>query len=207
MKLVLDYDDFHWKEPENCIISIKELVTRFPSIKINLFTVPKHTNYPLESNKQWCREVKSLIDSGNIQLCTHGLTHSHLEFLNLGTEETIARLDAAHTYFNRAGLPFAKVFKGPNWGINPNTYAALIEKGYTHIFSHQDYKPIVKPGIISVFYNWNLKDEFNGKEDLIIGHGHTWNVCDNGIAQTLERISNFIESNHPEFLFANEICH
>lgn len=204
-KLILEFDDFHWKSPENCLDTIEKYVEAIPNIKINLFTSPKHTNLPIESNKLWCKRVKELINLGNIKLAVHGLTHSYIECSRLSLEETIKLLDDAQIYFNRAGLEFTRVFRAPNWHINENTHNALVNKNYTHIYSHTDFKHLTHPRIKTIFYNWNLKDDFNCNDEVIIAHGHTFNTCGNGIVETFDKVINFIKTFEPEFLYVDNI--
>ena len=203
--LILEYDDFHWKYPENCLETIKKFVQKFPNIKISLFTTVKHSGHKISINQAWCSEVRKLISSGNIALAVHGLYHTSEEFKFLSKSESLARLLDAENEFNQSNLPFVKVFRGPHWGINQNAYDALIELGYTHIYTHEDYKNLAQSNtnIKNVIYNWNLKDE-STNDNLLVAHGHTHDVCGNGIDQTLERVSKFIESNNVKFKFVNE---
>lgn len=204
MRMLLEYDDYHWKSPENCLSTIHRFVERYPSIKITLFTVPFHSHLPLQSNVQWCKDTRKLIQSNNIRLAPHGLLHSQQEFLHTNYKKTIDKLGQIKLYFNRAGLDYIKVFRGPHWGINPEAYSALKDSGYTHIYSHEDYNHIRLDGIQTVVYNWNLKDEPRDLP-LLIGHGHTHNVCGNGIEETFDRVCSSIDKYNPQFIFADEV--
>jgi len=205
MKLVLDFDDFHWKEPENCLETIEQLVREVPNIKLSFFTVPKHSEYPIQANIPWCNKIRDLIKAGNIRLAYHGFTHSHLEFAQLKKQEALDRIKFATLYFDKAKLPIARVFKGPNWGINAEVYEALAELGFSHVYSHEDYKFIGHDKIKTVFYNWNLKDAEPPKEEIIIAHGHTHNVCENGIAEASSKIVKFIKENNPQLIYVDEV--
>jgi predicted deacetylase len=204
--LILEYDDFHWKYPENCLKTIKKFIEIIPNIKISLFTTPKHSGYKLSSNKEWCEEVKNLINDKNITLGVHGLFHSIEEFKHLSREEAVNKIIDAENEFKECNLPFVKVFRGPHWGINQNTYDALIELNYTHVYTHEDYKSLAEKNtnIKNVIYNWNLKDAPQSNNLFLIGHGHTHNVCQNGIEETFERVAMFIKENDVEFKFINE---
>ena len=48
-----------------------------------------------------------------------------------------------------------------------------------------------------IYYNWNLKDEAP-VETLLVAHGHTHNVCQNGINETMHRIKKFIREQKPK---------
>lgn len=206
MKTVFEFDDLHWKSPENCLPSIERLVLAVPNIKLSFFCTPFHSNLPLSWDVQWCDRVRELIQSNNVSLCVHGLNHDSCEFLNLSKRNAKDRLISAHEKFENAKLPFHKVFRAPYWNINAETYDTLEELDYSHIYSHDDYKNLSNGKTIkTVFYNWNLKDEFSGTEDIIIAHGHTHDTCFNGIAEVESRIIDFCKNKHPEFIFAHEV--
>ncbi len=208
MKLVLEFDDFHWRSPENCIHSIQFLISACPAIRLSFFTIPLLDGLRLSDDAQWCDAVLELIKCGNVRLAVHGLTHSYLEFRNLQYDAAMERLDLAGRQFELADLPYTKVFKGPNWGINNSTYDALAKLGYTHVYGHTEYIEVSKANsgkVTTIFYNWNLKDERPEECELVIAHGHTHDVCDNGIAKTVGRTLRFIENHQPEFLFVDEV--
>lgn len=205
MNLVLEFDDFHWLHPENCLDSIYYLIKIHPAIKISLFTVPCLRGRNLNENKEWCDNVRKLIESNNIQLCVHGLTHSQEEFKHKNYLQALNSLSIALQIFHSVNLPVAKVFRGPHWGLNEESVKALIDLNFTHIYNHYDYKHLYSDNIKFIYYNWNLKDNFLGGEGDIIAHGHTHNVCQNGIFESLDQISNFIKMYSPIFKFANEL--
>lgn len=204
--LILEYDDFHWKSPENCLSTIQRFVDRFPNIKISLFSTPIHSYLPYRDDLNWCNSVRKLIESGNIHLAVHGIYHDSEEFKHKNFANACYSLKMAEEEFEKSSLPFVKVFRGPHWGINNETYAALECLDYTHIYTHEDYRHLITPErkIKSVIYNWNLKDEAPDL-DLLIAHGHTHSVCSNGIQETFDKVSTFIENNNPSFRFVNEI--
>ena len=52
-----------------------------------------------------------------------------------------------------------------------------------------------------VYYNWNLAESAPEISDQqFIAHGHTHNVCGNGIAESSSKIQAFIELNSPRYL-------
>ena len=210
MNFILDFDDFHYKSPENCLSTIYKLISKIPNIKLSLFTVPMLDGLPIFENKKWCTELMYLIESNNICLCPHGLTHSMLEFLNLDYDQTCDTILIMETIFKKSNLPIVPVFKGPNWGINKQVIKALQNFEYTHIYNHLDYKGLEQTSdkIKFIYYDWNLKDEFDpslSNNKYIIAHGHTWNACNNGIEQISDKILEFDKIHKPTYLFVNEI--
>ena len=110
--------------------------------------------------------------------------------------------------FEKNNIDFLKVFRGPQWGINEYTFEALIDLNFTHIYSHENYLELnnkFKDNIKIIYYNWNLKDNFELKNEIIIAHGHTHNVCDNGIEETFDKIKNINKKYNINFLKANKI--
>lgn len=204
--LILEYDDFHWKRPEDCLDTIYKFVEKFPQIKISLFTTPLHSRLGIFEAENWCNKVRELINQNNICLAVHGTYHHQEEFKHKSVGEAVINLKKSEHEFEISRLPFVKVFRGPHWGISQNTYDALKQLNYTHVYTHQDYKQLAESNsdIKNIFYNWNLKDEAPN-EDFLIGHGHTHNVCGNGIRETFDRVCKFIDSNDVEFKFVNDV--
>ena len=207
MKLALEFDDFNPKTEVNCIDKIDTLVQRYPNIKLTFFTPALYERVPLFGNREWCSRVLHHIENNNVRLAVHGLYHTVEEFKQKSKNDALLSIVIAESVFKVAKLPYVKLFRGPHWGINENTYEALIELEYKAVFTHTDYSHLIPkyPQIKSVLYNWNLKDVDCTEKNLIIGHGHTQNVCNNGIDESYERICNFIDKNNPEFAFADEI--
>jgi hypothetical protein len=206
-KLILEFDDLNPNKSVDCLATIKDLVNAFPNIKMTFFTSALYERTALFSDKEWCSEIRNLIESNNIRLAVHGLYHTQEEFKYKTKDDALLCLNIAESVFKTSNLPFIKVFRGPHWGINDNTYESLIHLGYTHVYTHDDYIELSKrfSGMKNVIYNWNLKDKFEDiRSDFIIGHGHTHNVCGNGINESYQRIVDFIEEYSPQFLFADD---
>jgi predicted deacetylase len=203
--LIIDFDDYHWRDPENCLNTLRLLIEEIPEIKISLFTIPNLDNQYLSKDERWCHETKKLIYSDNICLGVHGYTHTPLEFENLSYQDAKHAIQLAEAEFTFAKLPFAKVFKGPHWGLAEPTLRALEVLKYTHIFTHEDYRYLEKQTTLqNVFYNWNLKDEpkkFKEMPPIITAHGHTHNVCNNGITEIAFRLVEFIGENRQNINF------
>lgn len=203
--LVLEYDDFHWLNPENCIETIRRFKKLVPNIKLTMFTVPYLRSKALFENKEWCYEVRELVSSGTLEIARHGYLHSPLEYEYCDYDYAIKSLILGDQILNHSGIQFVKVFRGPYWGLNSYTVSALNDLGYTHLYNHIDHSEIGHNfnGKV-VFYNWNLgkaPPDFN----LSIGHGHTHNVCGNGIEETFDNVIDFINTNEPNFLFSSEV--
>lgn len=205
MKLILEYDDFCSQDPENCLDTIKEMIKEVPHIKFNMFTVPiMRGEY---SNFIWVNEIQKLIQSNNVKLCVHGLFHDHLEFENINAHACKAYFELISACKDLYKLPWLPVFRGPYWGINAITVEQLIDNNYTHIYNHENHnylESLYSDKIKFVYYNQNLKDEMIPQE-LMIAHGHTHNVCENGIKETKNKVLKFINQYNPEFIWADDI--
>lgn len=207
-KLILEFDDFHPHNDVNCLEIAKKLIEKYPPIILNFFVPPKYMGQHLSADEYWCSEVFELIKSGNINLAVHGLTHSQEEFKNLEFDDARNRIVEAENILFEAGLPFQKVFRGPHWGIGIGSILALMYLDYTHLYSHTNYDLLHKlfsGDVKVVHYNWNLKDEFgtfenNPTSNVIVGHGHCPDVCNNGINESYDRICRALDSNSFEFL-------
>lgn len=205
MNLCLEFDDLHFDSEVDCLPEIEKLVTRFPNIKLSFFTIPCYKNTPIYESKHWCESIAEFIDKGNVELCVHGFYHSFLEFKDIDYRTALTKLETAHSIFYIANLKFSKIFRGPHWGINENTYKALEELDYSKVFTHQDYSDLIdKFKIRSIIYNQNLADEIKPKQ-ITIAHGHTHNVCGNGISESFNRIVSFIDQQNPDFVFCSEV--
>ena len=210
MNLVLEFDDFHFLDPENCLKTINKYVNIIPKIKISLFTVPMLRGIPLFMNQAWCYQVRNLIQQGSLEICRHGLNHDVLEFRNLSYEEAKKKLMIGDHIFEVAGLQTQKVFRAPFWGINENVVHALNDLNYTHLYNHRDYSyldALFKAKVVR--YNWNLSDPFDDSlrpEWGVIAHGHTHDVCGNGIEETFQRVIDVLKSRPFEFKFTSEVA-
>lgn len=209
-KLVLEFDDLHFLNPENCIKEIRYLVNLFPNIKLNFFLPPCLRGTPLFNNKPWCTELDIYIKNKNVCIGRHGLYHTPEEFKYLNKKQALERLKIGDDIIFKSGLTDVKVFRGPHWGINEESIEALIEWGCLYIYNHDSYKILADKysnNLKFKYYNLNLKDDINIstiKDDIIIAHGHTHNVCGNGISERLEHIINLFKNNEIETLFINE---
>lgn len=201
--LILEFDDLNPHPEVDCVHLLEEFVDKYPTIHLNMFTVGCYQNTLLFDHPDWCRRVKRLIDSGNMSLAVHGYFHTAEEFKKLTYDQANYRILTAENTFKAAGLPFLKVFRGPHWGINTDTFKALIERGYTHVYSHESYKELNNQFVDKIkviYYNWNGKDELTNPADLCVGHFHTHDVCGNGIRESFSRICKAVEGYDFEYL-------
>lgn len=204
-ELVLEFDDFHWQAPENCLGLIQRFCKEVPHIKLTMFTVPFLRGAALFADPAWCKAVADLCHSGNLEIARHGCTHAPVEYEHCDYDYAIKSLLLGDNILEAAGIPYVRVFRGPYWGLNAETVRALNELGYTHLYNHRDHAAIGKGfrGKV-VFYNWNLgfaAPDFR----FLVGHGHTHNVCDNGIEETFDRVMEVVAKRKPTFLFTSEV--
>jgi hypothetical protein len=206
MKLILEFDDFNPNPQVDCLAVARELIEKYPDIILNFFTVPVYEGICLHYDTRWIEEVKKFIDSGNIVLGVHGTFHTFREYALYDYPRSAIYLKHSHDKFNEAGLPFVKCFRGPYWGICEDSVQALIDMGYTHLYSHKEYTALNEKyadKIKIVYYNWNLKDAWLKLEnpldsDIVVAHGHTSKhthlSCGNGIWECYNKICDFIDS-------------
>jgi len=70
--IILEFDDFNPHPEVDCICLAEELVEKYPTIHLNMFTVGCYQGTLLFDHPDWCQRVKRLIDSGNMSLAIHG---------------------------------------------------------------------------------------------------------------------------------------
>jgi len=190
-KILFDFDDLHYCNPVNCITDIDYLCKEIPNIKMLFFTVPLYNGLPIYNDKNFCNRIIKHINNGNIEIAVHGTTHTTLEYKHISEKDAETNINLSIDIFNKANIPIKKIFKGPNWGLNQNTINILEKLEFTHIFNHEEYSHLQNNNLKFIYYNWNLKDNFDEKllySDFIIAHGHTWDVCNNGIKEVSNKI-------------------
>lgn len=216
MKLIFEFDDLHPTTEVDCLSTAEDLLDRNPSLVLNFFVPPRYRGQPLSLNKEWCDRLRYLVDSKRVSLGIHGLSHSFLEFKNISYEHARDTILASESILNSVDLSFASAFRGPYWGINEATCDALVDLGYTHLYSHKDYKELndkYSDKLEIVYYSWNLKDEYgvfeNEPGEIIVGHGHTSPYahlnCGNGLGDVAKKIEAFLDKYQPECLRLDEI--
>lgn len=208
MKLILEFDDLNPHPSVDCLPIIRKLINKYSNIVLNFFTVPYYEGVYLYNNKEWLKEIKDYIDSGNVNLAVHGTKHTFREYAFKTYPQAIQSLSESFRVFDVADLPVSKVFRGPYWGLCEDSIRALISLGFTHLYSHKDYEQLnnkYADQIKIAYYNWNLKDDWPHLEnpltsDIVVAHGHTPDVCGNGIEESFDRICKMLDINNIEFL-------
>jgi predicted deacetylase len=164
MKIILEFDDLHPDENVDCLDVIKLLRKNINASHkgpvLNFFVSPKYYGQPLFSFPKWCNEIRELVESGFIRLGVHGLQHHTEEMASKSYQESVSLLKEAESIFHASRLPFVKVFRAPNWSINEDNVKALIDMGYSHLYSHTKFNDLTdrfKDRITVVNYNFNLK--------------------------------------------------
>lgn len=220
-KIILEFDDLHPNSEVDCLEITEILCEKYSNLLLNFFVPPNYKSEPLSlyTNRDWCNRLRTLIDNGRVCLGVHGYTHD-IEFGNISYVNAVSRIRASESILNGAGLSFVKVFRGPYWLICGPTIDALIDLGYTHLYSHQSYdqlNDLYRDKIKIVIYNWNLKDDWPKTENPIVteppgicvAHGHTSRHahlnCGNGLWDIHPKISKLIEEFNPEFLRLDQV--
>lgn len=208
--LVLEYDDFCDQKPEDCLDFVEEKLRETPEIKITFFTVPAMRGRPIYRD-EWVKRVKALIDSDNIRLAIHGCMHVQEEMKFLTYEQTVQRIAVSEKILNDLGLPFIKVFRPPHWTPGRDLHRALVNSGYSHWYNHEKHADMTDTALSfacqPIYSNFNLKDPVPKTWDLkyMIAHGHTHDVCENGIEQTWDKVLTINNRFEPQYLFADQI--
>lgn len=205
-KIILEWDDLHPNRDVDCLVIAEKLIETVPNIVMNFFVPAQYGGEALYTNREWCGRLRSMIESGNVNVGVHGLLHSTLEFAHKSYQDAVSSIKAAEAIFNAAGLPYQKVFRGPQWGISAPTIEALIDLGYTHLYSHADKEHVhgqFADKIKIVKYNFNFKDEWPAMENPVVGdtvvcHGHTSGLsylsCGNSIWNHQQKIIDLAKS-------------
>lgn len=211
IKLIVELDDLHSHPEVNCLGFAAKKIKEWPRLLLNFFSPALYNYWQIDS--VWAKKVKELIDSNNFTLSYHGCFHTQEEFKDKNSEQAIYSIQQAKKEFDRVRLPVLNVFRGPHWGINSEVMDALGHFGITHLYIHPDQKELFdskKRQTKSVYYNWNLADEFDENllenKNIIVAHFHTHNVCSNGIEEAWPRFERFLTKyyNQIDFLRTDE---
>jgi hypothetical protein len=170
-QVYLDFDDFG--EFNNRLDWLWMLKKEFPNFKVNLFAIPEQNQH-----LQWMDYLRSL---DWIQLCVHGYWHDNNEEI----PEIMLRDD-----FPMKG--FAKVYRAPFWQLSDNMYQILKKLNYKIMIHPDDLREGIK-------YNWNIKGS-PPPLDILYGHGHIQDVCENGLVEAFENIMKLPKDTEFKFL-------
>jgi predicted deacetylase len=205
-RICIEFDDLHPNPDVDCLDVMEELYEQYEEILINFFVPAQYGGMPLFDDKKWCKRLQVMVENERVCLGVHGLLHSPEEMKHKTYQEAVSSIRAAEAIFNAAGLPYAKAFRGPHWGVNGPTIDALIDLGYTHLYSHINYFSLTEPyrdKIKTVIYNFNFADKWPHMENLyensmMVAHGHTSKHrhlnCGNGIASHLDKVDYLVRN-------------
>lgn len=175
LTVVLDFDDF---SPRNTNFGLlEELHEHFPDFKVTLFTVPWEIRFgeqtPITEDKfsPFTKAIRKASDW--IEIALHGFTHAPREFENIPYEKAKKRIIVAEKMFINQKMPYAKLFKAPQWLLSEDGKRAAEDLGFV----------VVEDG----GYNWNLKDE-RPDGDFLWGHGHIQMEMDNGLEEVMPKL-------------------
>ena len=220
MRYLLEFDDLHPNPEVDCLEVAEDLLQKYPPLILNFFVPTNYDGVPISSNREWCGRLRTFVDAGRICLGVHGHLHSPEEFKHKTYQEAVSSIIASESILNSVGLSYAKVFRGPHWAVCGPTIDALIDLGYTHLYSHPSYdqlNDLYKDKIKIVIYNWNLKNDWPKLENPLVidspsdcvAHGHTSRHmhlnCGNGLWDIHPKISKLIEEFNPEFLRLDQV--
>lgn len=212
MNIIIEYDDLHFLYPENCIDAIDALVLLYPKIKLSFFVPAFLRKTPIYHNADFCNRLIKHIENNNVHIGIHGNEHSLEEFKNISYDTAKEKILDSERILSNAGISFVKCFRGPHWGINADSIRALSDLGYSHLYNHKDYLFLdtyaTEHGLTTVYYDFSLGETINinkySDNDIVVLHGHTHDVCNNGIEETFDNLCMILESHNPNFLFIDE---
>lgn len=216
MKTILEFDDLHPDPSVDCLDLSEQLLRKYPSLILNFFVPACYNGNPLALSKEWCKRLQRLIEDNGICIGVHGYLHTQEEMKHLDYPHAVSTIKASEAILNSAGLPYSKTFRAPHWGLRAPAIEALIDLGYTHLYSHASYDHLTDPfkeKIKIVHYNWNLKDEYPTLENplessICVAHGHTSPIkhlsCGNSIWDIYSKIEKLIEEENPLFMRLDE---
>lgn len=175
-RICLDLDDFG---PKNTNLGLLEdLKDHYPNLKVTVFTVPweirfgEATPITQEQYLPFCNVLKKTSDW--IEVALHGLTHAPREFESLSYEDAKKRIVVGEKMLINRGIPYAKLFKAPQWLLSPEAKKAAEDLGFTVVEDHS--------------YNWNIKDDYVEGLAEVWGHGHVQDVMGNGLPESFMRL-------------------
>jgi peptidoglycan/xylan/chitin deacetylase (PgdA/CDA1 family) len=170
MKKIVYLDLDDFGETNNRLDWLWMLKKEFPNFKINLFTIPN------DFHGFFLEYVKSL---DWIQLCVHGNNHVNNEEISEHTLQDLARC-------------FTPIYRAPFWQLSDTMYKRLKKLGYKIMIHPDDPRQGIK-------FNWNIKDS-PPPLDIIYGHGHIQDVCENGLVESFDNIMKLPKDTEFRFL-------
>lgn len=123
--------------------------------------------------------LKRIKRKPNQSYCLHGWDHTNWEDVSVA---------------NLRRWQYDKIYKAPFWQLSDEMYTRLKDEGWKIMLN-----PEVEDAREGIRFGWNIKDERPDGNELI-AHGHTHNVCGNGIEESLDRIKKLPVNTTFEFL-------
>lgn len=185
-KVIFDLDDLSNKY--DCFDQLVKLKKQIPNLKVTLFTIPGRTNMKLLDKckmQDW------------IELAIHGIYHdSNFEFAKKTYEQAYYKIWKAcdPNYYTKG-------FRAPGWQISTATMEALKDLGFWVAIQYSDGRfeghpdGPHQPKVIENLPYYDLKEP---DDEVIKIHGHTWNVCGNGLKDLIPTLRKYADS---EFIF------
>jgi len=124
---VFDLDDLYAQWDRNALSELFWLKTKYPKLKVTLFTVPDHPDTPLDEMRRF---IELLNPHGDwIQLACHGLRHETPMECSKWTEK---EMNHCLDVWEDISMKFVcdKGFKAPGWQISRDCYKVLKERDY-----------------------------------------------------------------------------
>lgn len=182
--VVMDFDDLC--DQYNPWPQLETLKLNEPDLKVTLFTIP------MRCSKQLLKHYAA--EKAWIELAMHGWWHTTGETFSWTREEALDKMRRAEDM----GID-GHGFKAPKWLIDPVVYEAAAELGW-YIADHKKnrFRP-TQAGERIYISDLRLRD---GKLRRL--HGHTRNVCDNGIEEAFNLF--MLPRGKFEYRFISEVC-
>jgi hypothetical protein len=174
--VIFDLDDFAEQPERNCLNELIVLKNKFPNLKVTLFAIP---NYGGVDQSEFFHFVNSHYGDW-IQLAVHGWDHhDNFECSKWTYKEAENLLKEA--WFMGC---FVKVFKAPGWQISRDTYSVLKNSGFICADHHES--AYTEPGIPNKDRRPKTLKVYEIDHPWMV-HGHTWNCCNNGLPELMEK--------------------
>lgn len=174
--VVFDLDDFAEQPERNCLEYLLQLKSFFPQFKATLFAIPLYGN---QSQERYFKKVNELYGDW-IQLAVHGWDHhDNFECSQWTYKEALEKIKRAEEMDC-----FVKVFKAPGWQISRDTYSVCKNLGYI-VADHKE-SVYTEPGVPNKTRRPQSLKVYEIDHPWMV-HGHTWNCCDNGVQELIDR--------------------
>ncbi|KPJ84316.1 MAG: hypothetical protein AMS17_16420 [Spirochaetes bacterium DG_61] len=224
MKVCIDIDDFHSFPKWDCTDVLLRCVEQIPEIKFTLFFTPFMKKIPATDYPQSLERLRELIETGNVEVYLHGLTH--MKFLNgefgaLPMNIVRKRILKSFQYTERCRIPFKRGYKFP-WNVYNSASLKALERLDLVLFSNKYEKEFHGRQVI-----WENRDHIKKRyiqpanyrhgrpvkplsTDTIYYHGHAQNVRSTGIREScntlLKELSELKNMTDVDFIFCSDLA-